>query len=227
MKTVKPILALGAITLMSVSVASAAPVTPVGNTEDLPFGYFSGSATTLGATVTRNGGLTLALSAQIRGGETLANSGGVYSAPTGADGSGNALWNFQFHIDNGSGSLNDYTYSLSYGKDASSLVSFDPLAITDNGGPVGVGNSENLGFTFGSPFDPADGLLGAAIGFDPNADATYSFLLQAFDGNQNLVSKVAINVKAGRGGSVPDGGTSVALLGMALTAGAALRRKLA
>ena len=192
-------------------------------------------------------GLTLALSAHARNvqpGAELPGSGGVFQAVAGnmaAFPTLRATWNFNFSIDNSDlqgGGLAAYTYVLTYGTDGSGLKSFNPLLIGDNSGGTGpvfnpasathAGNSENLGFAFGLPF--TNGELGPAIGFDPTENnVTYAFQLEAFNLNGNSVAKAAINVQVGNGGpghTVPDAGSTLALLGVALAGVVGLRRKL-
>lgn len=219
MKTVKPILALSAITLMSASAAFALQA-PLGTHGSLSPDSFGGTGIPANDVMySTYNDLTLALSAHERYvGPLSSDSAGTFYSHTGESTPGNALWNFNFFIN--AADLNSYSYKLTYGTD-SSTFSFDPLSIGDNEpllSTTTAGNSENLGFAF----------AGLPIGFDPNVAGNYFFLLEAFSltdlDQDNPLAQVAINVDVS---SVPDGGTSVALLGMALTAGAALRRKLA
>lgn len=221
MKTIKPILALSAITLMSSSAVFALQA-PLGTHGSLSSpNAFGGSGIPQNDVMysTYNNDLTLALSAHERYvGPLLSDNNGTFYSHTGESAPGLSLWNFNFYID--ANSLASYSFKLTYGTDSSSF-SINPIsAIGDNephGSLTTAGNSENLGFAFGIP-----------ISFNPNVADKYYFLLEAFsstDANQvSPLAQTAINVDVS---SVPDGGTSVALLGMALTVGAALRRKLA
>jgi len=137
----------------------------------------------------------------------LANNGaGTYFvAPGAAAGHPTwASWNMGFYIgaspDN---TLGQYTFTLTYGLEGGSSATFDPMLIGDNtGAPNSAQNSENLGFSF----------LSVPIGgFDPNASGTYDFTLSAYL-NGNLLGSDSAKVVVG---SVPDGGSTVAMLGFA------------
>lgn len=155
---------------------------------------------------------------------TLGNNGaGMYFATPGLNNglvsppkSLAATWNFGFYIGNSAGITAGYTYALSYGSDASSLFSFNPLSISDNQvSSTTVQNSENLAFGFGIP-----------ISFDANANADYSFVLSAYDQAGAKVGSSAMVVRVGTGGAVPDAGSTCMLLGTGLVGLAGLRRKL-
>jgi hypothetical protein len=115
-----------------------------------------------------------------------------------------ALWNIGFYI-NATPNLvlSRYSFTLTYGLEGGSMVTFNPLSIGDNtGGPNSAQNSENLGFAF---------LSGPMGGFDPNASGIYDFILTARLGDVVLGSETArVNV-----GNVPDGGSTFAMLGFA------------
>jgi len=138
----------------------------------------------------------------------LANNGaGTYFvAPGAAAGHPTwASWNMGFYIgaspDN---TLGQYTFTLTYGLEGGASATFDPMLIGDNtGAPNSAQNSENLGFTF---------LSGPIGGFDPNASGVYDFTLNAYL-NGNLLGSDSAKVVVGRG--VPDGGSTVAMLGFA------------
>jgi hypothetical protein len=120
-----------------------------------------------------------------------------------------ATWNFDFYFNATGGS---YTYQLLFGTDALSLVSINPALVGDNGSTPNTGgqNSENLLF-------PAWGTLssyqlnGLYSTFDPNANAVYSFELEALNSDGTVVATTAINVDVG---TVPDAGSTVMLLGL-------------
>lgn len=222
--TLKHIIALTATGLLSGSIAFAIPVAPAGTIGTLPANSFTGSGIpTDDVMLSTSGGLTLGLSAHTRppaGGLIGTDNAGTFIANTGISSPGLATWNFDFYINNtGNGGLAAYTYTLSYGyaSDVSALVSFNPLIIPDNGPLLSLttaGNSENLGFAaFGTP-----------IGFNPNATADYGFVLTAKDVTGATVAQSAIVVKVA---SVPDSGSTVALLSVAFAGIAGLRRKFA
>jgi len=138
----------------------------------------------------------------------LANDGAgtYYTAPGSFPGHPTwATWNIGFYIgstpDN---TLSRYNFTLTYGLQGGPSFTFDPMTIGDNtGAPNSAQNSENLGFTF----------LSAPIGgFDPTASGTYNFTLNAYLGTTLLGSDSA-RVVVGNG--VPDGGSTVAMLGFA------------
>jgi hypothetical protein len=132
-----------------------------------------------------------------------------------------STWNFDFYIKPGTAA---YSYTLSYGIVGGTVYSFNPLADVDAAGYTAgtYQDSQNLLFpTFGGAAN------GFAALFDPNANETYEFTLTA-TGTGGVAAQSHIFVQVGTGSaSVPDGGSTCMLLGMALTAGAALRRKLA
>ncbi|HEU5125281.1 MAG TPA: VPDSG-CTERM sorting domain-containing protein [Verrucomicrobiae bacterium] len=206
---------------MSVSVASAT----LGTISDFTAGGVDHSGKT--DVSTAGDGTVLGLSAQQRYfNPPISNVGTTFFAGTGQNnGLGGssfqgALWNFDFYVKPGTAG---YTYNLSYGLLGNATHSFNPLDDADaTGFAAGTyQDSQNLLF---SNFGGAANSFGS---FDPSADATYEFILEALDSAGATVASSRIVVQVGKGSSVPDGGTSVALLGMALTAGAALRRKLA
>jgi hypothetical protein len=138
----------------------------------------------------------------------LANNGaGTYYATTGSS-AGHptwANWNMGFYIGaSPANTLGLYTFTLTYGLEGGSSFTFDPMLIGDNtGAPNTAQNSENLGF----------GFLSIPIGgFDPNASGTYDFTLSAYV-NGDLLGSDSAKVVVGNG--VPDGGSTIAMLGFA------------
>jgi hypothetical protein len=137
----------------------------------------------------------------------LANNGAgtYYAAPGAAAGHPTwASWNMGFYIGaSPENTLGQYTFTLSYGLEGGGSFTFDPMLIGDNtGAPNSAQNSENLGFAF----------LSVPIGgFDPNASGVYDFTLNAYLNGILLGSDSAKVVV----GSVPDGGSTVAMLGLA------------
>jgi hypothetical protein len=165
--------------------------------------------------------ITLGLQAQPRyENPALTESGGVYSATPGEN-YGNpadpltygdpshylgSTWDFDFYIgvSGSTAALSDYTYVLSYGTDAASLIGINPLAISDNKTTATTAqNGENLLFgDFG-------GVPNTLI-FDPNASGVYSFELAAYQGS-TLVGETAIDVDVH---AAPDAASSALLLGL-------------
>jgi hypothetical protein len=137
----------------------------------------------------------------------LANNGvnTYYTAPGAAAGHPTwASWNMGFFIGAGpNNTLGLYSFTLTYGLEGGASATFDPLLIGDNtGAPNSAQNSENLGFAF----------LSIPIGgFDPNASGIYDFTLKAYLDGVLLGSDSAKVVV----GSVPDGGSTIAMLGFA------------
>lgn len=138
----------------------------------------------------------------------LANDGaGTYfTAPGSSAGHPTwASWNMGFYIGSApNNTLSRYNFTLTYGLQGGPSFTFDPMTIGDNtGAPNSAQNSENLGFSF----------LSVPIGgFNPNASGTYNFTLNAYLGTTLLGSDSA---KVVVGNGVPDGGSTVAMLGFA------------
>ena len=122
-----------------------------------------------------------------------------------------STWNFDFYVNSSQGVLSDYTFALVETANGHTF-SFNPGLIPDNVphlSPSTMGNSESLDFaSFGAP-----------IAYNPNANDTYHFELDAFL-NGNEIGSDRITVIAGTG-AAPDGGSTLFLLGFGL-AGLAL-----
>ena len=205
--------------------------------------FGAGNPDTGWTTDTGLNGLVLGLRAKNRTDASTPNDGaGTYTFATAPAPRG--LWNYEFSINSGTSFLSAYDYYLSVDRDASPGVSFttiDPLAYwldnsygtagTANGagleGPsssfVGSSsiaqNSENI--TFGD-------YPGGALALTPNATYTYSLYAVEKGAGPNAapLTSVTMNVRVGDGGSsVPDSGSTVALLGGCLVGFAALRRR--
>ncbi|HYG21500.1 MAG TPA: VPDSG-CTERM sorting domain-containing protein [Verrucomicrobiae bacterium] len=177
------------------------------------------------------GGLTIGLAAHQRlVGPNLVNDGnGTYFANPGESAPGVSTWNFAWYINNpigiaGGPGLAAYNFRLTAGSDALGYGTFNPLLFPDNAPLLSVttaGNSQNLGFGWVT-------LIGLGA-FDPNADDTYAFTLEAFSLTDTLftspVASATINVQVGSGASsVPDAGSTSMLLSIALAGFAAVRR---
>lgn len=157
------------------------------------------------------------------------NNAGTFYAIAGADGSSNnARWNVGYYVDfdsNISG-RSPYTVSLLFdGKNPSAddVPSNQALLLPFIlGGRDGQG-SENLGFRS----------IFSAGTFDPNAHGEYSFAL-VVKRNGTELGRSSINVNVNATGTapvqapakVPDAGTSLALLGVSLSAIFGIKRKL-
>jgi hypothetical protein len=162
-----------------------------------------------------NNTVTLGLAAQQRFfNPPLANNGaGTYYATSGQNNGGpgstsahqGALWNFDFYFDSTGGG---YTYQLFYGTDSSSLLSFDPTGVSDNGATPNSGGQNSQNLLFGDFGGVANNLA-----FNPNLPGTYSFELVAYDRAGGEVASSAINVVVN---SAPDGGSTAGLLGFGI-----------
>lgn len=193
--------------------------------------------------------LTLGLRAKNRTDGTTQNNGaGTYNFPTGtAPSSTRAIWNFEFSANVGGSSgggdlpggpvLSDYVYKLSVDLNPSAGTSYSEynpfLVYTDNsfgdnstasGGGVEPGiignglyylgqNSQNITF----------------LGGNPLLDGTYDFKFGAYNYDGDLVGETRMTVVVGEGGarSVPDTGSTFALMGFSCIGMLGLRRKLA
>jgi hypothetical protein len=211
----------------------AAQVSPHGTFGAIPEAHFNGSGIPNDAMMIDSfDGVTIGLTATQRysNNPVVTNDGaGTYYAAVGGDllnaDPGYARWNFNWFI--GGATAFNYNYQL--------LYDFDPAA-----GNAGHGalesiwltilpqDSYNLGFGFlGTTFP---GLFTApGFGpFDPAAHGSYTFALQQFDANFNLVGSVGMEVIVGSGATstVPEPATMTLLAtGLAGLVGAR-RRKL-
>jgi hypothetical protein len=129
---------------------------------------------------------------------------GTYTVGTGQNGSPlRSLWNFDFFINVANGDFSSYTFSLVETGNGHT-ASFDPTSILLGDtltGTTGLGNSESLDFAF----------AGVPLAYDPNANDTYGFTLEAFQGGTEIGSD-SITVVAGTGGAVPDRSSTAGLL---------------
>lgn len=230
--------------LLAIGSSMATDVTPTydtfGNLAGANFG--GGGIPTQPTAITTitvgNDVITLGLAATQRySNPPLSNDGaGTYFATPGLNdglvsGSPHALaatWNFDYYFDVKSGNPQTptpYTFKLFMGTDASSLSSIDPSFVGDNSSTPNSGgqNSENLSFlgfgTISPPIFQVNPLFGS---FDPNANADYNFVLEAFDAAGAPLGESAIVVRVA---SAPDNGSTVALLGLAIGGLGMVRRK--
>ena len=211
-----PFLGLAALALC-LSSASAIPITPTGTSfGSLSVATFNGSGIPNDAVQQwTDGTLTLGLTATQRyTNPPLTNNGaGTFFADAGGDilegKPGYAKWNFDFYV---AGVTNGVTTKLFFdnnpavGNDVSTFIPF--LSATGQ-------DSWNLGMAF----------LGGA-GFNPGADGEYGFALVAYNVDGIELGRSAIRVDVGNvSSSVPDGGSSVLMLGSVLAVLGLLRRR--
>ncbi len=208
------------VAFLGIVTATAAPITPTYDT----FGTLSGA--TFGGTgipnhavaITTIGDVTLGLTAHARysnpavsndGAGTFyaVNGGDIYSSPPQP---GYARWNFGWYVKNAG--MSSYIVDL--------LYDFDPAPATDEGllGKASallgqnflVQDSWNLGMGFlalSSSFVTPP----TYSPFNPSVNGEYSFALILRDLSGKELGRSAINVRV-----VPDGGGTVALLGLGL-----------
>lgn len=158
--------------------------------------------------ITTFGNVTLGLTATQRfSNPAVTNDGaGTFFAQAGSDpaNSAYAKWNFNYYI---SGLSSGQSVTLYYDKNP---ATGNDVTATFPGLFMGTQNSWNLGM----------GHLGG--GFNPSASGEYDFALVLSDSTGEL-ARSAITVKVGSP-SVPDGGTTIGLMGAALVGLVALRR---
>jgi len=204
--------------------------------------FGSGNPNT-GWTTTDPGDPQLGLRAKNRDNASTANVNGVYSYAPGfaVSNPARALWNWEFSINSGSsGNLSvAFDYYVGIDTDSSAGISYSVVnALTfwnDNAygnnstlnGQGTVGTSAALA-PLNNVAQQSQNLVFA--GGNPNLDATYNYILYAVDKNAgefgSRLAEVGITVVVGNGGaSVPDAGSTITLLGLALTGlGFAARR---
>ncbi|MCX6878332.1 MAG: VPDSG-CTERM sorting domain-containing protein [Verrucomicrobia bacterium] len=161
------------------------------------------------------------------------NSGGdgtyAWADQLGYTGSDRSSWNYDFSINVAGTNLavGDFTFQLWIDSDPGAghaWTFFDPSSIPDNAvsGTAYEQNSENVRFS------------GVGIpGYNNTIAGSYDFSLRAYDKTSgdllaNTYMRVNVNNGTATGafnGSVPDSGTTLVLLGGALTGLGALRRK--
>ena len=173
--------------------------------------------------ITTIGNLTLGLTATARyANDPVTNDGnGTFYAQAGGDvldsAPAYAKWNFDYYI-NGLNGTNQAVYFFwdtdpAVGNDVPWTFATYPSVSY----PIASQDSWNLGFQ-------ALGL--GHVAFNPDASGEYGFALVAFDLAGNELGRSAIIVNVGSSPPIPDGGSTVLLLGGALVAGVALRRRL-
>ncbi|MGN6386264.1 MAG: VPDSG-CTERM sorting domain-containing protein [Verrucomicrobiota bacterium] len=231
-KQILAALALSALT----STAFATDITAI---------YGSGNPDS-GWTAATDNGIQLGLRGKNRNTGATPNDGaGTYNFAVGT------IWNYEFSINSGNNNLNAYQFYLAVDGNSSQGVNFttvDPLAYWgDNSyGKTGTSTANNgqgvegTAATYAGLNNIAQGSQRITFGDYPagaqslNVDGTYTFNLFATRIGEGptgtRLTDLSIDVVVGKGGAaVPDGGSSLALLGLGLAgiAGLQLRRKAA
>jgi hypothetical protein len=213
--------------------------------------FGSGNPNT-GWTTGSGGGLTLSLRAKNRDDGSTPNAEGVYTFAPGysANNSALALWNFEFSINSDSQSLSSYDFYLGVDLDPGAGVDYvnsliNPLGVWDNS--YGTGNTANGGGVLLANVEGAATVAQNSFnivfaGLDPGINGTYDFRLFAVaksEGNSPLsssggnvvaqnstpVADVNIQVIVSAGAPVPDGGGTLAMLGLSLAGLAGISRR--
>jgi len=214
-KRLLPLLCLAAFTPAASALEYNADITAI---------FGAGNPST-GWTADSENGVTLALRAKNRDTGDTSNTLGVYSFATGssASNSARALWNFEFSIDQGTGT--NYEYYLQIDTDPSTGINsifggpINPFAAFGDNATLDsvTQNSENITF----------------FGGDKNAAGIYSYELYAvaagagISGTRLADTSITVNVgsPSQNDTSVPDAGTTLTLLGMAFSGIEVFRRK--
>lgn len=209
---------------------------------------FGGGNPDSGWTTDSGSGITLGLRAKGYDSGDTSNVNGTYSFATGfapSHPTTRATWNWEFSINSGTALLPTYDYFVGIDTDPSAGISYnivDPFTYwTDNS--YGDSSTANGAGIEASPNTQANSdILAAAnhiaqqsqnlvfAGGDPTVDGTYNYELYAVAKgtgvNGTRLADSTITVVVGRGGaSVPDSGSTIALLGVAFAGIGALRRK--
>lgn len=173
-------------------------------------------------TTSTEGSIQLALRAKfvVVGSPTVPSSNEVYFVPTGQT-LGKANWNFEFSLNSdlntGNLKLNEYTFQLLVDIDPTAGVNYltyDPIGqLPDNS----YGNNstmngqgvEGTGATYASTYNIAQNSESSSFAFAGGnsglTDATFDYVLKAFDGDGNLLAQDHITVVQGAGGAaVPE-----------------------
>lgn len=246
MTSLKKLFALGLIaSAASASSAFAVVSFDADVTNNVIFGTGNGNGFW---TVGSDNNVELGLRAKVRyQGIYNSNGDGTYNHDTGISSGTAGKWNFEFAINvDQSGTsglkLSDYHVSLSVDIDPSegvSWVTFNPFDVWyDNS--FGDNSTAQSGGVEAANFAGQDLLQDAwsiaqnsqnigwlPLGHDVNADATYDFKLAAVTVNGAPGAETTMRVIVGNGGApVPDTGSTLGLLGAAILAVAAARRRL-
>jgi hypothetical protein len=173
---------------------------------------------------------------------TTNDGAGNYSMPTGFNGT-RAMWNFEFSMnsnaDGGPGAnLSAYRFVLSFDVDPSqgqSWNTMNPLTLDNSYGNDTTANGAGveptdvpsaLALIAGNSIAQNSGNIvfsGSYPGFpSPLTDATYDFMLTAYSSTDTAgvtpLAQASMRVTVGQGGAaVPDAGSTLLLLGSALT----------
>lgn len=235
-------------TLAAVALASALvpSVWAVSYDQNITAIFGSGNPNT-GWTTDTDSGITLGLRGKQRyptSSTSTANNNGTYSFATGfiPPANNRATWNWEWSINSGQAAVDAFDYYVGIDTDPSQGISYTTVNAltwwTDNEfGTSSTANGGGLkpteaGFTTLGDYSIAQQSQNLVFASgNPNLDATYNYQLFAVakgaGENGTRLADVGITVVVGQGGAaVPDAGSTLALLGAALTGLAAFRRKL-
>lgn len=227
----------GAILAMAVTFTTSAWAVSYNVNDTAIFG--SGNPDT-GWTVNDDGGVILGARGKQRDTGNTANVNGVYGGPLGFVVANRGYENFEFSVDTGSSSLLNSGLNFWVGFDTdpsagTSMNYFSLAALTDSW--YGSDATANGGGTVGTyalaavHSEMQNSINQFHLGVNPLVDGTYNYELFATRGtlsSDTRVNEVEVTIKLGAGGaSVPDTGSTLAMLGVVAGGLGFARRKLA
>lgn len=171
------------------------------------------------------------------------NSGGdgtyAWADTTGYNGAENrSSWNYDFSINvaGTSDTIGDFVFKLYIDSDpgaGQTWTVFDPKLIPDNANPSAPYGPSDLGSQYAQNSENVRWPLVGIPGYDNTIAGSYDFALQAYNSSGDLQAQthMRVNVNGGTAsgafdGNVPDAGSSVALLGIALASLGTFSRRL-
>lgn len=192
------------------------------------------------------GEVVLGLRGKDRTTGAIVNADDVYTYSPGLVPPGRATWNWEFSVATPEGSLGDFTYGLLIDMDSTqgtSFLSVDPMSFwwDNSAGTTGTANGQGAEYASFAAFEAGGGYGNFQViqnsqnivfyGLDALANATFDYVLQAYDG-QTLIAEASIQVIVGEGGApvenpVPEPSTVIggAAIGTLALSRLAKRRK--
>ncbi len=171
----------------------------------------------------------------------LSNGNGVYGSwtdPATGTPANRSSWNYDFSINvNGTGlTVGDFIFKLYIDTDAGAGDAWkiiNPTLISDDGRPGVPYGPTDLSSAYAQNSENALFGYEGITGYNKSAVGTYDFALFAYDAKGDVLAEtyMRVNVNGGTAtgafdGNVPDGGTTLSMLGFAMVGLGALRRKL-